>query len=78
MPFSMTGFGAAEGPVAGGRLRMEIRTVNHRHFNLSLRLPAELAALEADVRERLRKDFDRGHVAVHARWAEMPERVAGF
>jgi uncharacterized protein (TIGR00255 family) len=74
----MTGFGAAEGPVAGGRLRMEIRTVNHRHFNLSLRLPAELAALEADVRERLRKDFDRGHVAVHACWTELPERVAGF
>ncbi|MGI8818779.1 MAG: YicC/YloC family endoribonuclease, partial [Gemmatimonadales bacterium] len=28
----MTGFGAAEGPVAGRRLRIEIRTVNHRYF----------------------------------------------
>ena len=58
----MTGFGAAEGAVAGGRLRVEIRTVNHRFFNFAPKLPSELAALEAELRERLRKDFDRGHV----------------
>jgi uncharacterized protein (TIGR00255 family) len=68
----MTGFGAAEGPVAGGRLRVEIRTVNHRHFNLAARLPSELASLEGELRERLRRDFDRGHLAVQARWAERP------
>ena len=38
----MTGFGAAEGAVAGGWIRIEIRTVNHRHFNLATKLPAEL------------------------------------
>jgi uncharacterized protein (TIGR00255 family) len=74
----MTGFGAAEGPVAGGRLRIEIRTVNHRYFNLAARLPADLAGLEAELRERLRKDFERGHVAVQGRWAELAERAAGF
>ena len=79
MPYSMTGFGAAEGPVAGGRIRVEIRTVNHRHFNPSLKLSHELSALEADLRERLRKDFDRGHVSVGVHWAEAPERhTAGF
>ena len=72
MPLSMTGFGAAEGPVAGGRLRVEIRTVNHRHFNLAARLPSDLASLEGELRERLRRDFDRGHLAVHARWTERP------
>jgi len=75
----MTGFGAAEGPVAGGRLRVEIRTVNHRHFNPSLKLAAELLPLEGEVRERLRREFDRGHIAVTARWTEAPERrTAGF
>lgn len=79
MPYSMTGFGAADGPLAGGRLRVEIRTVNHRHFNPSLKLPHEFAALEGDLRERLRKDFDRGHIAVTFRWTEVPERhTAGF
>jgi uncharacterized protein (TIGR00255 family) len=75
----MTGFGAAEGPVGGGRVRVEIRTVNHRHFNPSLKLSQEFAALEVELRERLRRDFDRGHVAVSARWTEAPERhTAGF
>jgi uncharacterized protein (TIGR00255 family) len=74
----MTGFGAAEGPVGGGRLRVEIRTVNHRHFNLAPKLPGDLGGLEGELRERLRREFDRGHVAVQARWTEYPERAAGF
>lgn len=75
----MTGFGAADGPVGGGRVRVEIRTVNHRHFNPSLKLSQEFAALEGEVRERLRKDFDRGHISVGARWTELPERqTTGF
>lgn len=79
MPYSMTGFGAAEGPAGGGRIRAEVRTVNHRHFNPSLKLSHEFAGLEGEIRERLRKDFDRGHVAVGIHWSEPPERhTAGF
>jgi uncharacterized protein (TIGR00255 family) len=74
----MTGFGAAEGAVAGGRLRVEIRTVNHRHFNLASKLPPELASHEAEIRERLRREFDRGHVGVQGRWTEYPSRAGGF
>jgi uncharacterized protein (TIGR00255 family) len=74
----MTGFGAAEGAVAGGWIRLEIRTVNHRHFNLATKLPGELAALEGELRERLRREFDRGHVAVQGRWTEYPARATGF
>ena len=66
----MTGFGAAEGPAGGARLRVEIRTVNHRFFNYAPKLPSDLAAFEGEIRERLRREFDRGHVTVHARWAE--------
>jgi len=72
VPRSMTGYGSAEGAVQGGRLRIEIRTVNHRFFNPSFKLPAELAALESELRERLRALFERGHVAVSARWEAPP------
>lgn len=72
----MTGFGAAEGPVRGGRLRIEVRSVNHRYFNLSLKAPADLAGLEAPLRERLRQEFDRGHLNVAARWVEVPAAEA--
>jgi uncharacterized protein (TIGR00255 family) len=78
LPNSMTGFGAAEGPVGGGRLRVEIRTVNHRYFNLAPKLPGDLSGFEGELRERLRREFDRGHVAVQARWTEYPERAGAF
>ena len=72
----MTGFGAAEEKVAGGRLRIEIRTVNHRYFNPQLKLPYDLAGVEGELRERLRALLERGHVAVSARWVEQPEAPA--
>src|SRR5688572_20282527 len=69
----MTGFGSAEGNVLGGRLRIEIRTVNHRYYNTQFKLPVELAGIEVQLRERLRQMLDRGHVAVTGRWLESPE-----
>jgi uncharacterized protein (TIGR00255 family) len=74
----MTGFGAAEGAVGGGRIQVEIRTVNHRHFNPALRLPSDLVPLEGELRDRLRRNFDRGHVSVSIRWTEQPAREATF
>ena len=73
---SMTGFGAAEGPAGGGRLRLEIRTVNHRHLAVQLKAPSELSALETDIRERLRKHFERGHATVSVRWVDQPAAKA--
>src|SRR2546422_570062 len=68
----MTGFGTADGSALGGRLRIEIRTVNHRYYNPQFKLPFELAGVEGPLRERLRQLLDRGHVAVVARWLEPP------
>ena len=73
----MTGFGAAEGPVAGGVLRVEIRSVNHRFFNLSVRLPTELAVYEGELRDQLRREFERGHLAVAGRWIVPPPSQNG-
>src|SRR5712691_6051921 len=68
----MTGFGTADGSALGGRLRIEIRTVNHRYYNPHFKLPFELAGMEGSLRDRLRQLLDRGHVAVTARWLEPP------
>jgi uncharacterized protein (TIGR00255 family) len=73
----MTGFGSAEGPVAGGRLRFEVRSVNHRHLNVQLKLPGQLLAFESEIRERLRTLFERGAVTIWAGWAEAPPQAAG-
>lgn len=64
---SMTGYGAAEGLVGGSRVSVELRTVNHRFFSPSIKLPSDLSRWEPDVREALRKRISRGHVTVSAR-----------
>src|SRR6266700_5495578 len=73
----MTGFGSAEDRVLSGRLRVEIRTANHRYFNPQLKLPADLAGVEIEMREWLRQLLERGHVAVTARWVDVPARESG-
>ncbi len=64
---SMTGFGSAEGKVGSVRVSVELRTVNHRFFNPSIKLPTAFAKWEGDVREMLRQQIARGHVALTAR-----------
>jgi uncharacterized protein (TIGR00255 family) len=64
---SMTGFGSAEGGVGGSRVSVELRTVNHRFFNPSLKLPSAFSRWETEVRESLRKHIARGHVTISAR-----------
>lgn len=75
---SMTGFGVADAPVGGGRLQVEVRSVNHRHFNLQLTVPNELQRLEGEIRDRLRDRIARGHVTVAARWLEEPARAGAI
>lgn len=64
---SMTGFGAAEGPVGATRITVELRSVNHRFFNPSLKLPASLSRWEGELRELLRRRIHRGHLTLIAR-----------
>jgi uncharacterized protein (TIGR00255 family) len=64
----MTGFGAAEGELGGGRASVEVRSVNHRFFSPSIKLPGLLARWEGDVRDALRRGVTRGHVTLHARF----------
>jgi uncharacterized protein (TIGR00255 family) len=63
----MTGFGTAEGAVGEARVTIELRSVNHRFFNPSIKLPNALGRWEAEVREALRKGIGRGAVTVTGR-----------
>ena len=65
---SMTGFGAAEGDVGALRISVEARSVNHRFFNPTLKLPGALSHLEGELREALKARVARGHVTL-AIWA---------
>ena len=65
---SMTGFGSADGEVGGARVSVEVRSVNHRFFSPSIKLPGALARWEGDVRDTMRRGVTRGHVTLSARF----------
>ena len=64
---SMTGFGEAERQTGAGTLRVEIRTVNHRHLSVNFRTPTSLAKWEPQMRDWLRAHLARGHANVAIR-----------
>jgi uncharacterized protein (TIGR00255 family) len=61
---SMTGFGRAEATSAAFVLTVEARSLNHRHLDIALRLPAALTSLEADARRLVQSRLERGRVEI--------------
>jgi len=61
---SMTGYGRAEAAGARTILSVECKSVNHRHLDVSLKLPRVLGAFEADARRLIQAAVQRGRVDV--------------
>ncbi|MCH2188061.1 YicC family protein [Myxococcota bacterium] len=64
MIHSMTGFGRSRFDVAGRTFDVEIRSVNHRHIDMRVRLPRFLAEGESLVKSMIQKGLGRGKVDV--------------
>src|SRR6266481_2410349 len=75
----MTGFGRAlvdfDAGGARGRLRVEIRSVNHRGLDLKVRAPQPDAFCEAEIGRAVRAAVERGSVTVHVRDEAQPRRA---
>jgi len=74
VPQSMTGFGRGEYTKYDRRFKVEIKSVNHRYGDFSIRLPRFLNAFEDSVRKRLAKDINRGKVEVWIGFDSYTER----
>ena len=68
MVSSMTAFARREDSGEWGHAVWEIRTVNHRYLDISIRLPEELRVLESDVREHIAARLKRGKVECNLRY----------
>ena len=62
MVTSMTGFGRGEARFKSGKVTVEIKTVNHKFFDATLKLPTGIAALEDRIKEVLQKQIKRGKI----------------
>lgn len=60
--YSMTAFARQEYQATWGQLYWEIRSVNHRFLEITLRLPEDLRSLEPSIRELIQKHIKRGKV----------------
>ncbi len=66
---SMTGYGAAEIERNGQRLSAEIRSVNHRFCEVSVRAPKVALMFEDQIRQLIQERFSRGKFNLTISWA---------
>ncbi len=59
---SMTGFSSLEGELRESRIRIEVKTLNHRFLDIKLRLPRDLASIENPLRSLIQARLSRGAV----------------
>ncbi|OOG25980.1 YicC family protein [Thioalkalivibrio denitrificans] len=75
---SMTGYSRCEQETDQGVLSWELRSVNHRYLEVSLRLPDAFRSMENAVRERVQARLGRGKVEVALRYHPPVGEAAGL
>ena len=61
---SMTGFGRSELLQGDRKFTVEMKAVNHRYFDVNIRIPKKLGFFESAVRSVLKEYMQRGKVDV--------------
>ena len=72
---SMTGFGSIGQSIGSLQIAVRLRSVNHRHLDLVVRMPEEIRALELEMRERIGKRFSRGRIELRVDLEDQRERT---
>ena len=81
----MTGFGKGEAVIEDKKIRVELRSLNSKQLDLSIKLPGRYRAAEAELRNIITRELQRGKVdcfvSFEATVAEpgkhRPDRAAG-
>ncbi|MBB1073515.1 YicC family protein [Rhodoferax sp. 4810] len=76
MPKSMTAFARRCDNDAPGELICELRSINHRFFEPTIRLPDDLRSLDPLIRERLGQRLERGKLDCTVRYTLQSGKVA--
>lgn len=61
---SMTGYGKAESGYGAGRITVELRCVNHRYGEVTVKLPRVLLQFENEIKKRVAEKLSRGKIDV--------------
>ena len=83
---SMTGYGEASHQGKNAKITVQVRSLNHRHLDLQLRVPREYLGFEEEIRKSLRETVSRGRIDLfinrtvtrgYAREVELDEDLLG-
>ena len=72
---SMTGFGHAEMANDSCRITVEMKSVNNRYLDISIRMPRQLNALEGEIKKELKKYMQRGKVDVFISYEDLTDKA---
>jgi len=61
---SMTGFGRGKYENDGREYVVEIKAVNHKYSDISIKMPRQISYLEENVRKEITKKISRGKIDV--------------
>ena len=70
---SMTGFGRAENLQGNRKFTVEMKAVNHRYFDVSIKMPKKLSFFESAIRTLLKTYMQRGKVDVFITYEDFTE-----
>ncbi len=73
MPSSMTGFGRHEYVSGTKKIIVEIKSVNHRYLDLSVKLSKRITSLDQKIRTRVKEAIGRGKVDVYIHYEEAAD-----
>ncbi|MCH8568032.1 MAG: YicC family protein [Balneolales bacterium] len=75
---SMTGFGRAQAQADGYSVDAEIRTVNNRYCDVSIKLPGDFQLYETRLRTLLQNTFERGKVMLSVKLEQIDNKSIGL
>ena len=78
MIYSMTGYGAGESDINGVRTTVELRSVNGRFCDITVRMPKPLGSLEGRVRGLVQGQITRGNISVSIKYDECNSTESVF
>ena len=76
--FSMTGYGRGEYKAEGIELTVEIKTVNNRYLDISVKSPRIFVSYEEVIRSLVREKLTRGHADVFVSYSDKREKAKSF
>lgn len=71
---SMTGFGRAKFECDGREYSVEIKSVNHKYSDISIRLPKQISYLEENIRKQIASKIFRGKIDVFINMQDYSEK----